>query len=175
MTTAVRRSVPLVLLACALATSFFVATPRALADEKPVALTIVDEQGTSHVLSIEDLGKLPRKAVKVPDAAMGSIEYQGVSLPDLLSHCGVALGKELRGPRLASYVLIEATDGYRVVVAIAEVDPATTDKVMLLADHRDGAVLGEREAPFRLVIPDEKRPVRWIRMIKRISVQRADG
>jgi hypothetical protein len=173
MKPAVRRSAIVVLSAMAMA--FFIASPEVLADEKPVTLTIVDEQGTSHVLSTEDLAELPRTSVKVSDGAMGTIEYQGVSLPDLLAHCGAALGKELRGPRLASYVLFEATDGYRVVVAIAEVDPATTDKVILLADHRDGAVLGEREAPFRLVIPDEKRPVRWIRMIKRISVQRAPG
>jgi hypothetical protein len=83
------------------------------------------------------------------------------------------LGKELRGPRLANYLLVEATDDYRVVLAIAEVDPATTDKLVLLADRKDGVALPEKEAPFRLVIPDEKRQARWIRMIKRISVRSA--
>ena len=145
------------------------------ADEKTPALTIVDEQGASHVLSAADLAKLPRHAVKVPGPDKDPTEYQGVYLSDVLAHCGVVLGKELRGPRVASYVLVEAEDGYRVVLAIGEVDPATTDKVILLADHRDGALLGEKEAPFRLVIPDDKCPMRWIRMIKRISVQRAAG
>ncbi len=94
-----------------------------------------------------------------------------MQLTDVLEHCGVKLGKEVRGSRVASYVLVEAADKYRVVLAIAEVDAATTDKIVLLADQRDGTPLSEREGPFRLVIPDDKRPVRWIRMIKRISLR----
>ena len=67
--------------------------------------------------------------------------------------------------------MIEAEDGYRVALGIAEVDPSTTDKIVLLAEHKNGASLPEKEGPFRLVIPNEKRPVRWIRVVKRISVQ----
>ena len=94
----------------------------------------------------------------LPDEPGTTIEFQGVQLADLLKYCGVKLGKEVRGPRVASYVLVEATDGYRVLLALAEVDPATTDKIVLLTDTRDKAALGEREGPFRLVIPDDKRP-----------------
>ena len=144
-----------------------------LAAEPPPLLTVVNEDAKTFELSREDLAKLPRKTVKVADGQNAAAEYQGVQLSDLLTHCGVVLGKELRGPRVASYVLLEAVDGYRVVLAIGEVDPATTDKVVLLADRRNDAELGEKERPFRLVIPDEKRQVRWIRMIKRISVRPA--
>ena len=151
----------------------FTMSPPALAADDVARLTIVDEQGKSHELTAEDLAKLPRQTVTLPDEPGTTIEFQGVLLSDVVEHCGVKLGKEVRGPRVASYILVEATDGYRVVLAIAEVDPATTDKVVLLADQRDGAALGEREGPFRLVIPDDKRPVRWIRMIKRISVRKA--
>lgn len=143
------------------------------AADDTASLTVVDEQGQPHELTSADLAKLPRKTVTLPDEPGTTIEYQGVQLAEVLVHCGVKLGKEVRGPRVASYVLVEATDGYRVVLAIAEVDPATTDKIVLLADRRNNAALGEREGPFRLVIPDDKRPVRWIRMIKRISVRKA--
>jgi hypothetical protein len=129
------------------------------------SLSVVDEQGKTHDVSAADLAKMPRHKVKA------TAEYEGVHFADLLQHCGVTLGKELRGPRVANIVLLEAEDGYRVTLSIGEVDPATTDKVVLLADRKDGASLPEKEGPFRLVIPDEKRPVRWIRMIKRISVQ----
>jgi hypothetical protein len=145
-----------------------------VAAQKPSRLTIVDEQGSSHQLTLDDLSKLPRKTVKAASAPKKPArEYEGVSLRDVLEHVGVVLGKDLRGPRVSSYVLVEAEDGYRVVLAIAEVDPATTDKMILLADHCDGSVLTGKEGPFRLVIPDEKRQVRWIRMIKRISIHRA--
>ena len=92
-------------------------------------------------------------------------------LADLFESHGVVLGKELRGPRVANFVLIEATDGYRVALALTDVDPATSDKLILLADQKDGAALPEKEGPWRLVIPGDKRPVRWIRMIKQISIR----
>jgi hypothetical protein len=163
------------ILLVALATSgvIFTTSAPAPAAEDSAHLSVVDEQGKSHELTTDDLAKLPHKTVTLPDEPGTTIEFQGVPLSDVLEHCGVKLGKEVRGPRVASYVLVEATDGYRVVLAIAEVDPATTDKVVLLADKRNGAALGEREGPFRLVIPDDKRPVRWIRMIKRINVRKA--
>jgi hypothetical protein len=134
-------------------------------------LSIIDEQGQAHAVSSADLAKLPRKTVKATGHDQKPADYEGVQLSDLLQHCGVTLGRELRNQRLANVVLVEAEDGYRVALAIAEVDPATTEKVVLLAEHKNGAPLAEKEGPFRLVIPDEKRPVRWVRMVKRIRVQ----
>ena len=74
-------------------------------------LTIVDEQGTTHELAADDLAKLPRKTVNLPDEPGATIEYQGVQLADVLEHCRVKLGKEVRGPRVASYVLVRS-DGW---------------------------------------------------------------
>jgi hypothetical protein len=136
----------------------------------PPSLSIVDEQGTEHTVSAADLAKLPRVTTKVTGHDIQPAEYGGVRLSELLQSKGVVLGKELRGPRVANYLLFEAEDGYRVVLALAEVDPATTDKLVLLADQKNGAALPDKEGPWRLIMPDEKRPVRWIRMIKRISV-----
>ena len=67
-------------------------------------------------------------------------------------------------------IVLEASDGYRVAVALLEIDPATTGKLALVADRRDGKPLDEKEESFRLVIPDEKRAVRWIRMIRTVRV-----
>ncbi len=39
----------------------------------------------------------------------------------------------------------------------AELDPAFTDKQTLLAFLRDGKPLGEKEGPYQIVIPDDKR------------------
>jgi hypothetical protein len=143
------------------------------AASEPPSFTVVDEQGTEHKISAADLAKLPRTKAKVTDRENRPAEYEGVQVSALLQAQGVVLGKELRGPRIASYLLFEADDGYRVVLAIAEVDPATTEKVVLLADRKNGAALPDKEGPFRLVIPDEKRPVRWIRMLKRIAIKSA--
>jgi DMSO/TMAO reductase YedYZ molybdopterin-dependent catalytic subunit len=145
--------------------------PCVCAEEPSSRISFVDEQGAEHKLSESDLAKLRRVRVKVTPHDSQPAEYEGVPLSDLLESQGVTLGKELRGARIANYVLLEAKDGYRVALAIAEVDPATTDKVVLLADRKNGEALPEKEGPLRLVIPDEKRSVRWIRMVTRISVR----
>ena len=85
-----------------------------------------------------------------------------------------ALGDQLRGPRLADYLLMTAADGYRVVLALPEIDEAFTDRVVLLADRRDGRPLSTHEGPLMVVIPAERRHSRWIRQVLEIGVRRAD-
>ena len=82
-------------------------------------------------------------------------------------------GESLRGPAMASYVVAEASDGYRVVFSLAELDSGILDSEVMVADTMDGAPLGEKQGPFRLVAPHEKRPARWVRMLKSITVVRA--
>ena len=74
---------------------------------------------------------------------------------------------------MALYLLVEAADGYRVVFALPELDPAFTERVVLLADHRDGQPLTPAEGPLRLVVPDEKRQARWVRQVGSGTVHRA--
>ena len=86
---------------------------------------------------------------------------------------GLPLGKELRGKALAIYLVIEADDGYRVLFTLPELDSLFTDKIVLLADQRDGKLLSEKEGPLRIVVPDEKRQARWIRQVKSIIARDA--
>ena len=41
---------------------------------------------------------------------------------------------------------------------------------MLLADALDGKPLGGEQGPWRLVVPDDKRPARWARQVKKVAV-----
>ncbi len=66
-----------------------------------------------------------------------------------------------------------ARDGYRAVYALAELDAAFTEAVVLLADRRDGQPLSSEEGPFRLVLPHEKRAARWVRQVIRLGVKAA--
>jgi hypothetical protein len=142
-------------------------------ETKPIndsaTLTVIDEAGVSHTLSTADIARLPQRKLKAK-SEHGENEFEGVSLVDVLQSLGVGFGKELRGKRAATVALCEAADGYRVVITLLDIDPATTDKVVLLADRRDGQALGDKEGPFRLVIPDDKHPIRWIRMLRAIRV-----
>jgi hypothetical protein len=154
---------------------------RSLATDEPkgagnglvASLKMVNEKGKETVLSAEALAKLPRLTVLVKDRHGNSATYEGPALAEVVRSAGITLGKELRGPLLANYLLVEAADGYQVVFAVPEIDPEMTSKVVLLADRKDGKPLSAVEGPYRLVVPDEKRPARWVRQVVRISVGRA--
>ncbi len=82
------------------------------------------------------------------------------------------MGKLLRGKAMAMYVLVTARDGYRVVFALPELDPDFSDasKQIILADTADGKPLSEKQGPLRVVVPQEKKAARWIRMVETIEV-----
>jgi DMSO/TMAO reductase YedYZ molybdopterin-dependent catalytic subunit len=136
-------------------------------------LTIAGDVTTPLSLSKTDLVKMPRTSVSVK--AEGSDEqttYEGVLLYDILKQAGAPLGKQLMGKALASYVLAEAKDGYQVVYALPEFDPSFTDNKIIVADTIDGKPLFQYQGPFRLVVPNEKKGARSIRMLEKITVVR---
>ena len=60
-----------------------------------------------------DLATLPRQTLRVRDHNGREIVFEGVALVELLQRAGVPLGKELRGDRMVTYVVV----GAAVVVA----------------------------------------------------------
>jgi hypothetical protein len=97
-------------------------------------------------------------------------KYEGVPLRALLDRVGVSAGEKLRGPDLRDYIAISAKDGYEVVLALVEIDPMFQQNQVLVADTLDGKPLDEKHGPLQLVVPEDKRPARWVRMISTISV-----
>ena len=137
-------------------------------------LKIMGEVSSPQVLTVADLKKMPRKTLKVVNPHDKKTEvYEGVALEELLHKAGVPQGEQLRGPAMATYVIAQAEDAYRVVFSLAELDSGFLDADVRVADTMDGAPLGANQGPFRLVVPHEKRPARWVRMLKSITVVRA--
>ncbi|HZW93894.1 MAG TPA: molybdopterin-dependent oxidoreductase [Candidatus Eremiobacteraceae bacterium] len=132
-------------------------------------LSIQTETGKQTVLTRSDIEALPHTNV-VTGAAETSATFTGVSLRAVLEKAGVSLGESLRGKRLASCLLVEAADGYRVVFALPEIDSAFNEKQIVLAFLRNGKPLDEKEGPYRIVVPDEKRMARWIRQVTTLKI-----
>lgn len=132
---------------------------------------VVDQPLTLHA---SDLATLPRQTLQVRDHDGQESIFEGVALVELLQRAGVPLGKDLRGDRMLTYVVVGAADGYRVVLALPELDPAFSDRLILLADRRDQQPLSPREGPLRLIVPGEKRQARWVRQVTSVTVRRAE-
>ena len=132
-------------------------------------LTLQPETGKQTVFSRADIESLPHVKVATHTSET-SATFEGVALKSLLEKAGVELGHSLRGKRLASCLLVEAADGYRVVIALPEIDPDFSDKQIILAFLQDGKPLDANAGPYRIVIPDEKRMARWVRQVTALKI-----
>ena len=152
------------------------ASPSAQAQQAPPTsgpseFTVGGAVATQLAISAADLKKMARTTIHVTNPHNHQDEtYEGVPLAALLQQAGVPHGEQIRGPWMAACVGAEAADGYRVVFSLAELDSGFLDSDVLVADTMNGAPLATSEGPFKLVAPHEKRPARWVRMLKSLTV-----
>jgi len=135
-------------------------------------LVVVAAPAPPLTLTPADLLKLPRTRItfKRPD---GRAEvHEGVLVAELLKRAGAPLGKALRGDAMASYVVASATDGYRVVFSLAELDPEFTGSEIIVADRTNGDTLLPDQGPMRLIVPKDIPGARSMRMLERLEVVR---
>jgi hypothetical protein len=159
------RLAPLVLppLALALAAS---ALPTGWASAQ--SLTVSREDRIETVTAAE-FAALPRVHAEVTQHDQ-SHEFEGVALASLAAKVGVDVSKPLQGRDLAAAIRVTAADGYQVVLALSEIDPATRRGAVILADRDRGKPLDAANGPFRLVVSDDIRPARSARQVTRIEI-----
>jgi hypothetical protein len=154
-------------------------TATAALESGPVAstgevLTISAGPTERGVYTLATLKDLPHQTVTIFDHHTKANEtYSGVQLMDLLAKLGVPHGEALHGKALTDYVVATGSDGYRSVVALAEIDPEFHPGMVLVADAMDGKPLGAT-GPFRLIVSEDKRPARSVRNLVSIELKAAE-
>ena len=113
---------------------------------------------------------LKRLTLKLDDHGEPAV-YEGVSLTEVLALAGAPVGDRMRGAQLSLVVVAKAADDYVATYSLAELDPGFTDRVVILADRRDGKPLAENAAPFQIVVPGEKKHGRWIRQVVSLTLK----
>ncbi|GAB2698983.1 hypothetical protein GCM10027037_24250 [Mucilaginibacter koreensis] len=121
-------------------------------------------------ITADTFGSMKQISVKVKANDGREHEYTGVPLYDILTAAEAIPNKQLRGKSLTKYVLITAADGYQVVIALPEIDPAFTDQTVLLANKEDGEDLAANFGPYRLIVPRDKKPARSAMRVTNIDV-----
>jgi len=122
-------------------------------------------------LSAADIGKMPKKEITAADRDGKPHRYSGVPVTAILQQAGVTLGAQLKGENMSKYLLVKSGDGYEVLFSLAELDSAFTDRVIILADQVDGQPLPDGKGPFRIIVPGEKKPARWIWEVTTMAVR----
>jgi hypothetical protein len=135
-------------------------------------LISADPYHAPMVLSLADFRALPHSSINVHNGHTHTTEtYSGVPLAALLAQVNAPLGKEFHGEVMTSYLVATGSDGYSVVLSLAEVDPSFHEGQVLVADTRDGKPLGDY-GPFQLIVSDDKRPARWVHNLQSITLTR---
>jgi hypothetical protein len=125
--------------------------------------------GRSETVSAAQFAALPHLRAQVTQHDQ-SHDFEGVALATLLAKVGADVSHPLQGRDLAAAIRITAADGYQVVLALSEIDPATRKGAVLLADHDGGKPLDAANGPYRLVVADDIRPARSARQVEKIEV-----
>jgi DMSO/TMAO reductase YedYZ molybdopterin-dependent catalytic subunit len=139
------------------------------AQDKQPSIQVTGAVKQELMLTADDLAKMPRASVSTTNNGMETV-YEGVWLHEVLKAAGVPQGSDLRGKALASYVLVEAQDGYEVVFSLGELDPSFIDNQILVADTANGKPLFGAQGRFRLVVPKDKPGARSVRMLTKLEV-----
>jgi hypothetical protein len=137
-----------------------------------VALRVTGDVPKHLDLSSVDIAAFQQQTIHVVDEKGTPADYGGVPVAEILEKAGAPLGNAMRGPNLALGLVARAPDGYHVLFSLAEFDLAFSDRVIMLADRRDGKPLDKREGPLRIIVPGDKRHARWIRGVDTLEVFR---
>ena len=135
-------------------------------------LVVSDANGTSFTLSGSDLERLPVQTVSAKDHGVEKC-FTGIDLRLVLKAAGIQVEK-LGGARLRTVLLVEAADGYRVAIALPELDPTLGNMKVLLAIRENNSPLDLKTGPLRLLIPADTRAARWVRQVERLTIKLID-
>jgi hypothetical protein len=159
---------------CASVLGFVCVTALTLRADEP-RLTIVYDGKTTAFAGAE-LSMLPHQDITAFDFhEKQNHVYSGVPVQALLAKAGVQFGEKLRGKALRQVVIAHCRDHYDIVFALAEFDDAFDTRTILLVDRQDGQLLPDALGPVRLLVPGDKRPARWARMVTSLEVVSVRG
>ncbi len=126
-------------------------------------------------LKPDEFEALPHTTITVHNSHSNADEtYSGVPLADLLAKFGAPLGKDLRGKALALYIVATGSDGYQVVLSLAEVDPSFHPGNVIVADSMGGKPLDIKSGRFKLVVSEDKRPARCVHNLISLRLRAAE-
>jgi hypothetical protein len=140
----------------------------------PDGLTIYGAAVTTTPFTMAALRALPSTTVRAAGHDGVMSDFKGVSLSLQLGRAGAALGDNLRGAGLTQYLVAEAADGYRAVLAYAEIDSTFRSDHVIVAYQENGADLKET-GPLQLIVPGDLRHGRWVRQLECVRVAQDTG
>jgi hypothetical protein len=127
--------------------------------------------GRAQHLDAVVLAQMPSVQVHVPfltEHGTETADNTGAMLWSVLQQLGLISSANPRDWEKQT-IIVTGRDGYAVVLAMAEIDPAFEGKEIVLADQVDGHPIPG--SGLRLVVPGDRRGGRSVRDVVRIGVR----
>jgi hypothetical protein len=142
---------------------------------KVLSTTLTVTLGDKTVtLSAADLAAMPHETVTAINGHTKTSEtYSGVPIAALLAKLGLPFEKANEHTLLRTYVIAEGTDGYRSIVSTYETLSTIRGTSVIVADTLAGKPL-DKDGVFKLVIPGDTRPQRWVQNLKSLTFKTID-
>ena len=157
---------------CAGALLFAAPLARAQTGDAPL-LKVVLADGRSQSFTRAQLDAIP--AERAPARLRDGVPFtvSGVSVTTLLRLAGLDLSANLGGGKVVGHALVaRATDDYRAVFGLAEVDPHFGHALLMVSwTNADGSPLADKVGPVQLISTGESRPGRWVRQLQSLEVK----
>lgn len=109
------------------------------------------------------------QALPVVTRTAGGSTYTGVSLWDLVNSAGIQTNAANKNDLLGFYLVATGSDGYRVVISLAELSPDFGNQPDIVAYASNGAPL-TANGFARLVIPDDGKAGRYVSNLVALEV-----
>ena len=138
------------------------------------SLKLIGLDGATKTLGVAELTALPQ--VEVSDSgASGKVLFRGPTVRSLVNLVGAPEGRALRGPNMMIVVIAEASDGYKVVYTLAELDEQFGGRTAIVAVTGNGQPLLPESGPLRVAMSGETtHRARWIRQLTTLRLARAN-
>lgn len=152
--------------------AFLAATPGRAAGpaSPPTDLTVIAAAHPPAGIGLAELARLPLQHLSISfltEHGLHHASFDGPLLWTVLEKTGV-IDPAKRRDQVSQFVVITGRDGYRAVLALAEIAPDFENKSVILADRMDGKGLGTGH--LRVVVPLDKHGGRSVRDVARIEV-----
>jgi DMSO/TMAO reductase YedYZ molybdopterin-dependent catalytic subunit len=93
-----------------------------------------------------------------------------IPLYKLLTAAKPKIDPKQKNHLLTFIVTVRARDGYAASFSVGELMPDCGGAEVYLAFDRDGQALPEQAQPASLVVPGDRKPSRWVRGVKSITI-----
>ena len=148
--------------------------PTMLVAQTPAELRVAGP-GQPFTVTLDALRGMKQESVTVTNGHTHAQEtYTGVPLLTLLAKAGAPVDGTFKGKAISEYVVATGSDGYKAVLALAEIEPGFHPGMVLVADTLDGKPLDAKEGPFKLVVSEDAKPARAVHNLVKVELKQAE-